>query len=98
PDELVRVVGALRAAEYDGCGVIVQCFRQRVAEPRAPDVERMAAAREHLADTAWRGVLLMQDDQDGTFHRSGIAHRPGHRRFLATELIGCGAIARPRHA
>ena len=38
-DEIVLVVGALRAAEDHGAGVVLHRLRQRIVEARAADVE-----------------------------------------------------------
>ena len=57
-DEVFGVVGALRAAEDGGAGVLVHGVRQRIAEARAADVERVAELCQHLADPAGlRSVL-----------------------------------------
>src|SRR5471030_2990290 len=53
-DEGIGVVGALRAAENHGAGMIVHGLRQRVVKTRPPDVERVAELRQRLADAAGR--------------------------------------------
>ena len=63
-DELVGVVGALRPAENDRAGVVRHRGRQRIAETRAADVERIAEARERGAGAAGSRMLLVQDQQD----------------------------------
>ena len=63
-DEVVRIVRALRAAEDDGSGMIRHGWRQRVAEPRAADVELVAALAERVTDAPGRRLLLVQDDED----------------------------------
>ena len=67
-DEILVVVGALRAAENRGAGMLVHRLRQRIAETRAPDVERIAELAQHLADAAGRGMLLVQDEKDRLQH------------------------------
>ena len=62
--ELLVVVGALRAAENHRAGVAVHRFRQRIAEARPADVERIAEFGQHLADPAGRGMFLVQDEED----------------------------------
>ena len=64
PQVVVAVIGAHRAAENDGAGMPCQRRRQRIAEPRAPDVEPVAAPLQVLTDPTGGGMLLMQDDQD----------------------------------
>ena len=49
-DEVVGVVGALRAAEDHGAGMLGHRGGQRVAEARAADVEGVAAIPEGVAD------------------------------------------------
>ncbi len=56
-DEIVLVVGAHRAAEDDGGGMIGHGRRQRIAEPRPAHVERIAELAQRVADAARRGVL-----------------------------------------
>ena len=63
-DVIVRIVGAHRAAEDDRAGMIVQRFRQRIAEPRTPDIEGMPERPQRVADTARRRGFLVQDDQN----------------------------------
>ena len=63
-DELVLVVGAHRPAEHHRAGMVVQRFRQGVAQRRAADVEVEAALRGAVADASGARILLMQHDQD----------------------------------
>ena len=70
-DELVLVVGALRPAEDDGAGVVLQRFGQRIVEARTADVERKPRLAKRIADPAGRRMLLMQDDQDRRAHGAG---------------------------
>ncbi len=87
-DERVLVVGALRAAENDGAGVVLQRLGQRIVEARPADVECKPAALESVADAAGRRVLLMQHDQDRQAHgvRRLIVSRSG--RICITLLSG----------
>ena len=62
------VVGAHRAAENHRAGMVAQARRQRIAEPRPAHVERVAELRQGTADTARRGMLLVQDDQYRLWH------------------------------
>ena len=63
-DEVVLVVGAHRAAEDHGAGMLRHRVGQRIAEARPADVERMAALPQQAPDAARRRVLLVQDDED----------------------------------
>ena len=63
-DIIVGIVGAHRAAEDDRAGMLVQCVRQGIAEPRTPDVEGMAERPQRIADPSRRRGLLMENDQD----------------------------------
>ena len=72
-DEVFPVVGAHRAAEQHGAGVVRHRLGQRLAQARAANVERVAAAFQRLADAAGRRMLLVQDDQDGVGHRNSGA-------------------------
>src|SRR5262245_30371692 len=67
-DKVLIVVRTLRATENRRTGVLVHCLRQRVAEPRASNVERIAEVRQSLADAARRGMLLMQNEKYGLQH------------------------------
>src|SRR5579885_137391 len=67
-DEVFLVIGALRAAEDGGGGMLVHGLRQRIAETRAADVERVAELGQDLADAARLGMFLMQDDEDRLEH------------------------------
>ena len=69
-DEVFPVVGAHRAAEQHGAGMVRHRFGQRLAQARAANVERVAAVFQRLADAAGRRMLLVQDDQDGVGHRN----------------------------
>ena len=72
-DIIVAVIGAHRAAEDHRAGMGIQRFRQRIAEARPANVERMAERTQGVADAARRRVLLMQHDQ----HRTGALHMHG---------------------
>ncbi|MBB3966901.1 hypothetical protein GGQ67_004594 [Rhizobium metallidurans] len=80
-DEIVGIVGAHRAAEDDGAGMVGKRGRQCLPENRAADVKRIALFGEQLADTAGAGALLMQHDQhralalDAWARLAGIAGR-----------------------
>ena len=52
----VVVVGAHRAAEDDGGGVLRHGLRQRIAEARPAHVERIAQLPQRVADAARRGM------------------------------------------
>ena len=62
-DEIVRIVGALRAAEDHGAGMLGHRLRQRIAEARAADIEFVAALAQRVADAAGRRLFLVQDDE-----------------------------------
>ena len=62
--EIVRVVGAHRAAEDHGAGVVRHRLRQRIAVARPADVEAMPALGDEAPDAARRRVFLVQDDED----------------------------------
>jgi len=62
----IAVVGAHRAAEHHGPRMVGQRGRQRIAEGRAANVERMAASGQQPADPARARLFAMQDDQDRT--------------------------------
>jgi hypothetical protein len=79
-DIVVGIIGAHRAAEDHRAGVPVHCFRQRVAEPRTPDVEGMAERPQRVADSTRRRSFLVKNDQDGRQRRRSVAsnvRRPG---------------------
>ena len=86
------VVGALRAAENDGGGVVAQRVRQRIAQARAPDVDRDAMPREVLADAPRARQLLVQHEQD-RLDRSGILgfERRVHDSF---KIARCGGLGK----
>src|SRR6266850_3322083 len=65
PHEFILVVGAHRAAEDDRARMLRQRIGQRIAEAWPADVERKAALLERITDPARRGIVAMQDDQDG---------------------------------
>ena len=71
-DEVVGIVGALRAAEDHRAGMLRHRGGQRIAEARAADVEGVAAVPERGADATGRRLLLVQDDQNLFGHRIGI--------------------------
>ena len=86
PDDLVVVVGALRAAENDHAAVVLERLRQVVAEARPAHVERDAAVAKLDRDPAGRGKLPVQDDQDRRAHGCGKAH--GAEIHATNEAIG----------
>src|SRR5882724_4306087 len=53
-NEVIRVIGAHRAAENDGAGVAFQRFRQGIAKTRTPDVQWVAQRAQRIADAARR--------------------------------------------
>ena len=61
---VVGVVGAHRAAEDDGAGMAGERLRQRIAEARPADIERIAPRLQAKADPPRRRMFLVQDDQD----------------------------------
>ncbi len=63
-NEIIRVVGAHRAAEDGRAGMAIQRFRQRIAEPRTPDVQPMSERPQRIADPARRRCFLVQDDEN----------------------------------
>src|SRR6266540_4211852 len=67
-NKILLVIGAHRSAEDDGAAVMLERLGQRIAETRAADVERIAAGFEQMRDTAGRGMLLVQDEQDRCGH------------------------------
>jgi hypothetical protein len=60
---IVGIVGAHRAAENHRAGMIVQRFRQRIAEPRTADIEPIAERPQRVADAARGRGFLVQDNQ-----------------------------------
>jgi len=44
--------------------MLVERFRQGIAEPGAADVERISQREQHVADSAGGGAFLVQDDQN----------------------------------
>ena len=83
-DEVLFIVGALRTAENRGAGMLVHRLRQRIAETRPPDVERIAELGQHLADAAGRGMLLVQNEKDRLQHGGSardLAPAPTTNRF-----------------
>ncbi len=91
------VVGALRAAENDGAGMVAQRVRQRIAQPRPPDVDRNAVPAEVLADAPRVRQFLVQHEQD-RFDRSGIlgVERRVHDSFKIARCDGLGKSRGPR--
>jgi hypothetical protein len=53
--------------------------RQIVTQGRAADIERHAALAQKLADTAGRGIFLVQNDEDGQRHRTLLIGIPATR-------------------
>lgn len=70
-DEVIGIIGAHRPAEDDGAGMVFKCYRKRLAENRATDIEAVALFDEQLADAAGARLLLMQDDEDRAPSRFG---------------------------
>jgi hypothetical protein len=62
-DIIVAVIGAHGPAENNSTGVLIQRFRQHIAEARAADIEAMPERAQHVADAAGRRGFLVQDDQ-----------------------------------
>ena len=67
-DEIVRVIGAHRAAENDRAGMLGKRRRQRIAEPRPAHIERKTELLQGVADPARGRMLLVEDDQDRLSH------------------------------
>ena len=89
-DIIVGIVGAHRAAENDRAGMLIQRFRQGIAEPRTPDVEGMAERAQRIADPARGRGLLVEDDQNRQQgRRAGAASVlwPGKGRMLSPILL-----------
>jgi len=68
----IAVVRAHRTAEHHGARMVGQRRRQRIAERRTANVERMTAGGQQPADPARARLLAMQDDQDRT--KGGVRH------------------------
>ena len=66
-DERVGIVRTHRAAEDDGARMVRHGGGQRVAEARAADIKPMVEPEQQAADAPGRGMLLVQDDEDGRF-------------------------------
>ena len=75
---IVRIIGAHGAAENHRAGVVPQGVGKRIAEPRAPDIQRMPALPQQSPNPARRGMLLMKNDQDRRLG-AGFSHRAGSR-------------------
>ena len=89
-DIIVGIVGAHRAAEDDRAGMLVQRFRQGIAEPRTPDVEGIAERPQRIADPSRRRGLLMENDQNRQRGGSGRMQprlRPGKGRIFSPFLL-----------
>src|SRR5580704_1609083 len=56
-------------------------LRQRIAEPRPAHVEPVAELAQGVADTARRGMLLVQNDQDR------LLHDPSSIRMCAKHVL-----------
>ncbi len=67
-DEVVGIVGALRAAEDHRAGMLRHRGGEGIAKARPADVELIAALTERIADAPGRRLLLMQDDEDFFSH------------------------------
>src|SRR5260221_11971386 len=75
--EVFIIVGALWTAENCRPGMVVHCVRQRIAESRPADIERIPELRQRLAYAARRGVLLVQNEKDGLQHDDSACARTG---------------------
>ena len=88
---VVGIVGAHRAAENDRAGMLIERLRQRVAEPRAPDIEGVTERPQRIADPARCRRLLVENDQDRRQAAPGRAQptscRPGKGRMLSPFLL-----------
>jgi hypothetical protein len=96
-DEILLVIGALRAAEDRRSCMLVHRLRQRIAEARAADVERIAELGQHLADPAGRGMFLVQDEKDRLQHGGSARFNalPSTTRFAGVCNIRDGRRAMP---
>src|SRR6516225_10660441 len=61
-NELIAVVGAHRAAENHGAGVVLQGFGKHIAKARPPYIEPVSELSQRVADPARSRGFLMQDD------------------------------------
>ena len=62
-NEIIRIVGAHRAAENDGAGMAIQRLRKGIAKTRASDIQFVSERPQRVADAARRRRFLVQDDQ-----------------------------------
>src|SRR5207249_5855850 len=62
--EIVRIVGARRAAENDRAGVLREGFREWIAEAWVAHVERIAALLQRMANAPGCGVVAVQNEED----------------------------------
>ena len=60
----VFVVHAHRTAENDHTGIILQCFRKRIAERGTPAIELASLGVQKTPEPPGRGMFLMQDDKN----------------------------------
>src|SRR5262249_2180274 len=81
PYELLRIVGARRAAENDRTGVIRHRVGQRIAKAWVADVEGIAALGQRTTDPSGRGAVAVQNRQDRLAGRRHHA-KPGQGRRL----------------
>src|SRR5262249_13800750 len=81
PYELLRIVGARRAAENDRTGVIRHRVGQRIAKAWVADVEGIAALGQRTTEPSGRGAVAVQNRQDRLAGRRHHAN-PGQGRRL----------------
>src|SRR5262249_18949658 len=74
-NEISGVVPARRAAEDDGSGMAGHGVRQRIAQARAADVERIAALAQGMTDASRGRGFLVQHDQNRRGHGAGFNTR-----------------------
>src|SRR5580704_5800893 len=83
-DEFVFVIGAHRAAENDGAGMVGHGLRQRLAEARAAYVEPVSQPLQGASDAAGCRVLLVKDDQNLLLHE--------FRRTRLSSYLACSRM------
>ncbi len=87
PHIIVAVIGALRPAEDDGAGMLVQRLGQRLAEAGAAYVEAETEGGEPMPDPAGRGMLLVEHDQDRRRHLCRTSSASGRRPIPRRNML-----------
>ena len=70
-DEIFLIVGAHRAAENDGAGMLGERRRQRIAKARPTHIQRKTELLQSVTDPSRGRMLLMEDDQNRLSHDEG---------------------------